>query len=248
MEISPGTAQFYRIKLGKFFSEVNVDSAKRQDIELFLLQFNNPGNRHAYYRAIRTFYNWLEETFDLPNTMKKVRAPILSKLILPALTHEQVSALLDEVDNVRDKAIIALFTESGLRLTELTNIKLKDIDWDNHTIKVICKGGMERLAPFGGMTRKYLKSWLSQTEVSSNVWGINKWGIISMLRRLEEATGITCNAHVFRRTFACLLRKAGVDTMTIKELGRWESIQMVERYTRAFHFNDSLKFYKGTLM
>jgi len=69
-----------------------------------------------------------------------------------------------------------------------------------------------------------------------------------MLRRLEEATGITCNAHVFRRTFACLLRKAGVDTMTIKELGRWESIQLVERYTRAFHFNDSLKFYKGTLI
>ena len=88
---------------------------------------------------------------------------------------------------------------------------------------------------------------VAQYQPNGNVWGINKWGIISMLRRLEEATGIACNPHVFRRTFACLLRKAGVDTMTIKDLGRWESLEMVERYTRAFNFNDSLKFYKAPL-
>jgi hypothetical protein len=43
------------------------------------------------------------------------------------------------------------------------------------------------------------------------------------------------------------LRKAGVDTMTIKDLGRWESLQMVQRYTRAVTFNDALKFYKAPL-
>ncbi|MFC1967298.1 tyrosine-type recombinase/integrase [Chloroflexota bacterium] len=64
-----------------------------------------------------------------------------------------------------------------------------------------------------------------------------------MLRRLEEKTCITCNPHVFRRTFACLLRRAGVDTMTIKDLGRWENLEMVERYTRSFDFSDSMKFY-----
>jgi len=46
------------------------------------------------------------------------------------------------------------------------------------------------------------------------------------------------------RTFACLLRKAGVDTMTIKDLGRWESLGIVQRYTRSVSFDDSLKFYK----
>ncbi|MFC1944940.1 hypothetical protein ACFLX5_05645 [Chloroflexota bacterium] len=43
-----------------------------------------------------------------------------------------------------------------------------------------------------------------------------------MLMRLEEATGLTCNPHTFRRTFACLLRKAEVHAMTIKDLGGWE--------------------------
>jgi integrase len=55
------------------------------------------------------------------------------------------------------------------------------------------------------------------------------------------------NPHTFRWTFACLLRKAGVDTMTIKDLGRWESLEMVQRYTRSVTFEGSLKFYKAPL-
>jgi len=63
----------------------------------------------------------------------------------------------------------------------------------------------------------------------------------------QKVTGLPCNPHTFRRTFACLLRKAGVDTMTIKDLGRWESLEMVQRYTRSVNFQDSLKFYKAPL-
>ncbi|MBA7506414.1 Tyrosine recombinase XerC [subsurface metagenome] len=247
MEVSPGTEQFYRIKLGRFLAEVNADTAQRQDIELFLLQFSNPGNRHAYYRAIKTFYNWREQDFGLPSPMSHMKAPKLGKLILPSLTGEQVSTLLDKVDNIRGKAIIALFTESGLRLSELTNIEPQDIDWDNHTVRVMGKGRKEAYAPFGESTERYLKAWLAQYQPNDNIWGLNEWGIISMLRRLEAATGITCNPHVFRRTFASLLRKAGVDTMTIKDLGRWESLEMVQRYTRSVSFNESLKFYKAPL-
>jgi len=247
MEVSPGTEQFYRTKLGKFLNEVNVDIAQRQDIELFLLQFSNPGNRHAYYRAIKTFCNWREDTFDQPNPMKRVRAPRLSKLILPSLTVEQVSALLDKTDNFRDKAIISLFTESGLRLSELTNIELHDIDWEMRTVRVIGKGRKEALAPFGKKTEQYLQAWLSEYHPNGNIWGLNKWGIISMLRRLERSSGLPCNPHTFRRTFTCLLRKSGLDVMTIKDLGRWESLEMVQRYTRSIRFNDSLKFYKAPL-
>jgi integrase len=54
-------------------------------------------------------------------------------------------------------------------------------------------------------------------------------------------------SHTFRRTFACLLRKVGVDIMTIKDLGRWESLEMVQRYTRSVTFEDSMKHYKAPL-
>ena len=247
MEVSLGTEQFYRIKLGRFLSEVNADKATRQDIETFLLQFDNPGNRHAYYRAIRTFYNWREETFDLPSPMRKIKAPRLGKLILPSLNREQVDGLLNRVNNVRDKAIIAMFTESGLRLSELVNIRLEDIDWKDQSIRVMGKGRKEALAPLGSLSQKYLREWLREHQSNGNIWGLNTWGIISMLRRLEKSSGIPCNPHVFRRTFACLLRKAGLDVMTIKDLGRWESLEMVQRYTRSVTFQDSLKFYRSVL-
>ena len=166
---------------------------------------------------------------------------------LPSLTQEQVKTLLANTDNLRDRAIIVLFTESGLRLSELTNIKPNDIDWQHGLIKVLGKGRKEAYAAFGELSAGYLREWLAQYEPDGNIWGLNQWGITSMLRRLQEKTGLPCNPHTFRRTFACLLRKAGVDTMTIKDLGRWESLEMVQRYTRSVTFHDSLKFYKAPL-
>ena len=246
-EVSTSSLRFYKVKLGKFLAQVNADRAKSQDIERFLLQFNNAGNRHTYYRAIKTFYNWREQNFGLPNPMRHMKAPRLGKLIMPSLAQEQVLSLLAMAHTVRDRAIIALFTESGLRLSELTNIKQSDIDWQNRIIRVLGKGRKEAYAPFGELSKKYLAEWLAQYEPNGNIWGLNEWGIVSMLRRLQKATGLPCNPHTFRRTFACLLRKAGVDTMMIKDLGRWESLEMVQRYTRSVSFNDSLKFYKAPL-
>jgi len=110
------------------------------------------------------------------------------------------------------------------------------------------KGRKEAYAPFGELSEQCMKDWLSQFNPNGgNIWGVNQWGITSMLKRLQEKTGLPCNPHTFRRTFACLLRKAGVDTMTIKDLGRWESLEMVQRYTRSVSFHDSLKFYKAPL-
>lgn len=90
-----------------------------------------------------------------------MKAPRLNKLILPELTQEEVLLLIDKTPHLRDKAILALFTESGLRLSELTNIRTCDIDWQNHTIKTLGKGNKEGYAPFGELSRKYLNEWLS---------------------------------------------------------------------------------------
>lgn len=245
--MSPTTIRFYRVKLGRFLREVNPDTAQQQHIERFLLRFDNPGNRRGYFQVIRTFYIWRERIHGLPNPIKHMPAPKVGRLILPSLTQEQVKILLANTDNLRSRAIIALFTESGLRLTELTNIKPNDIDWQNGLIKVLGKGRKEAYAPFGELSAGYLKAWLAQYKPDGNIWGLNQWGITSTLRRLQEKTGLPCNPHTFRRTFACLLRKAGVDTMTIKDLGRWESLEMVQRYTRSVTFHDSLKFYKAPL-
>jgi site-specific recombinase XerD len=251
MGVSPKTLRFYKDRLGQFIRHVDYPRASRSSIERYLssIPANKHGlaTRHASYRTIKTFYRWLQQEFRIRNPIVGMKAPILGKPILTSLEKHQVHHLIEQTAAVRDKAIISLFAESGLRLSELVNIKLSDIDWQHRTISVVGKGRKGALAPFAGLSEALLREWLEEYRPNGNIWGLNEWGIASMLRRLELKTGIPCNPHTFRRTFACLLRKAGVDTMTIKDLGRWESLEMVQRYTRSITFQDSLKFYKAPL-
>jgi len=106
MEVTDGTLQFYKVKLGNFLSKLNPNKAQRQDIEVFLQKFKNPGNRNAYYRTIKTFYNWREETFGFSSPMRHMKAPKIPKAILPVLTKKVVLYLIDFTKSVRNKAII----------------------------------------------------------------------------------------------------------------------------------------------
>jgi len=71
------------------------------------------------------------------------------------------------------------------------------------------------------------------------VWATNGWSD----KRLKVKTGLPCNAHTFRGTFALILAKRGVDGLHIMRPGGWESMAMVERYARSIKFDDSLKLY-----
>ncbi|NQT05191.1 MAG: tyrosine-type recombinase/integrase [Dehalococcoidia bacterium] len=223
-----------------------------QDVTQFLdsLQCSG-GGKHAYYRVLKTFYNWLyspKSGYSLnpnDNPILIVDAPKVGKRILPSLSQEQLNYLIEQAGCVRDKAIISLFADSGLRLSELASINPDNIDWNNRLIKVNCKGNKEGLAPFGERTELLLLDWLSQHEVNGRLWDLHTWGIVEMLQQLKIKTGLPCNPHTFRRTFASILAKRGVDSLHIKRLGRWESIQMVERYTRSVKFEDSLKLYSS---
>ncbi|MDM8001063.1 MAG: tyrosine-type recombinase/integrase, partial [Dehalococcoidia bacterium] len=234
--------EFYEEQLVRFLERISSPYWKIPREELTEYLNSIPGNqwgcstRHAAFRVLRAFYRWLRVEYDLPDPTAHLRAPRIGKPILPTLTREQVEYLLEHAGSIRDKAIIALLTESGLRLSELANIKPSDIDWQARTVRAIGKGRKEALAPFGSLTEGYLREWLSQYSPNGTIWDIDVRGIQIMLTRLKQRTGLPCNPHTFRRTFAVLLRKAGVDCLTIKELGRWESVAMVERYTRSVSY------------
>jgi site-specific recombinase XerD len=250
--LSPRTIHdSYRCYL-KLSQEVIALNTNSEDIRKFLATRKcNNGGRHAYYRVLRCFFNWLfshKSGFNLnpqDNPMLAVDAPKVESKILPSLTPEQVDYLIEQATCTRDRAIISLFADSGLRLTELANIDPHNIDWEHQLIKVKCKGNKEGYAPFGERTESLLREWLSQYRANGRLWDINRWSIVDMLRRLEAKTGLPCNPHTFRRTFASILAKRGVDSLHIMRLGRWESMAMVERYTRSVRFEDSLKLYEA---
>lgn len=252
---SAGTIDYYCKYLSKSIPVIGLQPSPNK-ISSYLSSLNcTVGGKHAYYRAISVFFHWLysqRSGFEFSkqnNPIDLVEPPKRAKLLLPCLNKTQVLYLLDNAMSIRDRAIISLFTESGLRLSELLHIKKSDICWESHTIKVLGKGNKEGLAPFGELAEHYLREWLHEYKPKQikTIWDIGFWGIKSMLKDLGERTGLQCNPHTFRRTFAVLLRKEGIDSLTIQHLGRWESLEMVQRYTRSFSFADSMKFYKSPL-
>ena len=170
-------------------------------------------------------------------------SPSLAKKILPSITEEQLDILLKAAESQRDKCIVNLLFDSGLRLSELCAIKPSDIDWSNNTIRVVVKGNREAKAAFTSKTATLLQEHLI-TNYDDTLFGMKPRGIQDMLTRLSQKVGFPCNAHSFRRGFACHLHKRGLSTLSIMNLGRWSSLDMVTRYTRSITFDDCLELYK----
>lgn len=214
-----------------------------------------PGARKRLYETFRAFGRWLEKKKVIRNPWSDIDIPRVPIPLLEAPSPANVRELFAYLDThdppemaLRNKAIISVFVESGLRLFELSPIKPDDIDWSDRTIRVWGKGQKEGKAPFGQTSETLLKQWLSQYNPNGgNIWGIDRAGIQMVLKRLHQATGITCNPHSFRRAFASILLKQGVDSLDIKRLGRWQNLEMVDRYTRSVQFEDSLKHYASPL-
>jgi len=131
-----------------------------------------------------------------------------------------------------------------MRLNELANIKASNIDWEDYTIIIWGKGNKQRKAPFTEKSARLLRELISQNGTGENIWHMKPRGIEKMLERMEQTTGLKCNAHTFRRTFASNLYRSGLDVEHIMRLGGWESLDMVLRYTRSVKFEDSLRLYR----
>jgi site-specific recombinase XerD len=130
--LSPRSIDFYRCYLNLARKVVSVQ-IKGHEIAQFLdeLPCSN-GGKLAYYRTLRAFYNWLyspKSGYGLNpqnNPILLVDIPKVEKKILPSLTSEHVDYLIQQAGCVRDKAIISLFVDSGLRLTELSMFNVRE--------------------------------------------------------------------------------------------------------------------------
>jgi len=192
-----------------------------------------------YYQVTKIFCAWLYRSRKInSNPADLVDRPNIEKKILPAITTEQLDTLLIAAENFRDKCILKLFFDSGCRLSELVGIKDTDFDWKRRTVIVSGKTGQRR-APFTEETGEMLQQWFS----GHKTFELNKYGVQTMLRRLEEKTGIECNAHAFRRGFANAQFKKGLSTRVVMQLGGWQDIKTVEKYSKQFSQEDALEQY-----
>jgi site-specific recombinase XerD len=206
---------------------------------------DRPHQKDSFYRTLKSFYKWsIKFGLIQENPMLLIKPPKLPETVLRTITPEQVRILLETAEDSRDKAIVALLADSGARRSEFTGIRVNDLDLQHNRILVTGKGQKEGFLVFGDQTKAFLERYINETHPVGSLFGLKPAGLRMMLLRLGDKAGFPVTPHAFRRGFATTLRKMGVGELDIQQLGRWESLEMVRRYTKAFTFDDAAERYK----
>jgi len=248
MNCTPATIRFYRFTAGAFLSWCETqgitspEEVTARQVRQYLARLIDANKKdttvHANARAIRTLLRfWHAENYM--SVLIKFSMPKLEKKRLPVLTVEQLKQVLS-VCNKRDKAIVLVMVDSGLRRAEVCKLNWNDIDMTSGLVIVkMGKGRKDRVSAIGARTRRALLAYrrtladrdgvLFQTEKGGRFSGN---GIMMLFRRLSKKSGIYITAHSLRRTFTILALRAGMRPLHLQNLGGWTSLDMVEHYAQ----------------
>jgi len=231
--LSKRTIEFYRYTLTNFVGY----PLSPEGVSSYLKSLTCGNAKLRFYQSLKILFRWLlRNGYISENPMEKVSPPKIQKKLLAAVTKEQLDVLLAHCDCERDKAMISFLWHSGVRVSEAARVIAKDFNWDEGTVIVLGKGNRYRKALAGD---GIVKDWFSEHDS----FGLTSEGIQTVLKTMSREMGIRCNPHSFRRGFAVHLVKSGLSTRVVQSLGGWESIAMVERYTKSLSFYDALQVY-----
>lgn len=234
------------------------ESMTMHDIQDFLNYIQDIGlNKRSQARilsGVRGFFKYLmvEEAIDIdPTTL--IEGPKVGRKLPEVLTIEEIDTIeasidLSKPEGQRNKAIIETLYSCGLRVSELVNLQLTNLFFDQGFIRVIGKGNKERLVPIGEKAIKEINFYLSiRNSVSQkiekgyeNIVFLNRRGqnltremVFTFIKRQAIAAGIrkTISPHTFRHSFATHLVEGGADLRAVQEMLGHESIQTTEIYT-----------------
>ncbi len=222
------------------------------------LEYINKLGMSAYSQArilsgIKSFYKYLlfEELIDKdPATL--VEGPKIGRKLPDTLSYPEIEKLLDAIDlsnlqGGRNRAMLEVLYSSGLRVSELVELKRSNVYFDIGFLRVIGKGNKERLVPVGRDAMKYLKIYLEEIRIhvpvqkgfESHVF-LNRAGkrltrvmIFTIIKNLAKKIGLnkTISPHTFRHSFATHMIEGGADLRVVQEMLGHESITTTEIYT-----------------
>jgi len=234
----------------------DLEEVHREHIQAYIVATmarTSPANAHQHYRALRTFFNWLvdEEEIDR-HPMRTMKPPAVTEKEVPVIPEEDLTKLFKVCKGKtfadrRDTAILMLFLDTGVRLSELTDRRVGDVDLDLMVLRVLGKGDRWRTVPFGRTAATALDRYLRAAAKHKGKpleddmwlwWGdrnkmqrLTIWGVGTMLKRRCAEAGIEpLHPHRFRHTFAHLWKVAGGNEDDLMRITGWKSRQMLSRY------------------
>lgn len=198
--------------------------------------------------TLKTFYKYLiRQGVITENPMLKILSPKTSKRLPVFVEKEKMDMLLDVVDfgedaqGVRNKLIIELFYATGMRLSELINLKQADIDLYSHQMKVLGKRNKERIIPFNREIKNTIEAYIETKKEQPNVFlfegkkgnKLNPETVYAVVKSyLSMVTTIDKKSpHVLRHSFATHMLNNGADLNAIKELLGHANLQATQIYT-----------------
>ena len=211
-----------------------------------------------YYRALSALFNWsVNEGILETNSLIKIKVPRAEKKVVKSLSSTEVNQLIlhfgDSFEGIRNKAIILVLVDCGLRLGELLSIKLIDVNMDQQLIKADGKTG-ERVVRFGSTTMKALKKYLKRRNAinghNDSLWLTEKGitlkdsSVETMFIKLSKRTGIRVHPHLLRHTFATMWLRNGGDSLMLQRLLGHTTLMMTNRYCQAIGCYDAIEAHK----
>lgn len=188
--------------LRRYFADLSHPSAKQRP--------PSANTQHQQYRTARTWLNWCVRRGWLPaNPLLQVRAPDLPKPVARHITRADMLRLVDGAgagsQPERDRAIVLLFLDTGLRRRELARLTVDDVDLSGRRVTVrVGKGGRGRVVPISSGVAHALATWLvARPEETRGLFGLQTEGVYQMLQRLRRRAGLArLSPHMLRHTFA----------------------------------------------
>ena len=248
-------------KLNDFFNgnsdKKKIEEVNYQDFQNYLSYLNdlkiNARSQSRVISSMRSFFKFLIlEKIIKENPTELLENPKTGKKLPEFLTIDEIELIVNQIDRSkkegeRNLAIIEVLYGCGLRVTELIELKISEIYWEEGFIRIIGKGNRERLVPLGKIASKHLKIYLNEIRVHQKVKDlfvdhvfINKNGskisrvmIFKIIKKLTEKSGIQKNIspHSLRHSFATHLVEGGADLRSVQEMLGHQSITTTEIYT-----------------
>lgn len=212
-----------------------------------------PATVYHYGKVLKFFFSWAkEEEYLDKNPAARLELPRPHYRQVEPYSDDEVKAMLEacaaDIDNhrrylgIRNLAIISLFVDTGLRLEELANMKLSELDPNLHQARIMGKGAKMRVVPVNGRARKALKRYLTQARPpgGDRLWKtddgrpLSRYSVKIMVNRLKSRVGIKSGggAHRFRHYFATHCLDNGMDLNTVRLLLGHATLNMVLHYAR----------------
>ena len=249
-------------KFQKYFNNKNIKTINKKDIQNYIEYLGKELEEKSVSRNISTlksFYKYQKMNKEIDkNPMETITNPKLKKTLPKVLSEEEVNKLLDiNLNNdfdYRNKAMLELMYSSGLRVSELINLKVNDIDLSNESVRIFGKGSKERIVPLNEYTVDALKIYITSHRKELFKHGENDYlflnnhglkmtrqGFFKILKKKTKKKIIKTDfsPHTLRHSFATHLLKYGADLRSIQELLGHSDISSTQIYTHIS--NEKLK-------